>query len=229
MAFDEALKRKVRMKAAYRCCWCERFGMIEVHHIVSQAEGGPDDEENAAPLCPNCHELYGDNPKLRKRMRERRDWWFQVAAMKYPYEYETIRQSVEAVDKELIKSMHNPNSIGKLREALDRYVREMLNLLTPENAWETADLLVDAIPLDTGVLLPKSEVIAEGFCECGRDNCVGHRGRVYCYWSKDLPMWVIAKRLYWRCYDEIIVCPQCGQKHKRGHIGEPGLCGVANR
>lgn len=47
MAFNSVLKLRVRMKAAYRCCWCERFGMVEVHHIVPQAENGPDDEANA--------------------------------------------------------------------------------------------------------------------------------------------------------------------------------------
>ena len=228
MAFDESLKCKLRMKAAYRCCWCERFGMVEVHHIVPQAEEGPDDEENAAPLCPNCHELYGDNPKLRKRICEKRDWWFQVAAKKYPYQYEAVRQSIQAVDSELLAIGQDPDSIQRLRHALDAYVQEMLSLLRPENARETADLLMDAIPLDTGILLPKSHVVAEGFCSCAREHCAGHRDRVYCYWSKDLSPWVIAKRLYWRCYDEMVECPQCGHQHKRGHIGKDGVCRVAN-
>ena len=122
MAFDEALKRNVRLKAAYRCCWCERFGMIEVHHIVPQAEGGPDDEDNAAPLCPTCHELYGDNPRLRKRMRGRRDWWFQVAAKKYPYGNDEIRRSVEAVDAELLDAKDHPDSMRNLRLAIETYV-----------------------------------------------------------------------------------------------------------
>lgn len=71
------------MQAAFRCCICET-DEIEIHHIVPQADGGPDDEDNAAPLCPNCHERYGANPQKRKRIRERRDWWYRVAESRYP-------------------------------------------------------------------------------------------------------------------------------------------------
>lgn len=228
MAFDEVLKRRVRMKAAYRCCWCERFGMVEVHHIVPQADNGLDDEENAAPLCPNCHALYGDNPRLRKRIRERRNWWFRVAAKKYPFEYEEVRKSVETVDAELLAVGRDPDAIRKLRQALETYVQEMLNFISPGNARETADLLLNAIPLDTGALLPKAHITMEGFCACEREHCVGRRDRAYCYWSKDLSQWVIEKHLYWRCYDEIVECSKCGHQHKRGHIGKKGICGNAS-
>jgi 5-methylcytosine-specific restriction endonuclease McrA len=53
MAFTETLKLTVKRKAHFSCCLCHSLG-VEVHHIVPQAEGGPDTEDNAAPLCRRC-------------------------------------------------------------------------------------------------------------------------------------------------------------------------------
>jgi HNH endonuclease len=75
MAFSEAIKVSVRKKALCRCCICQE-PFVEIHHIVPQAEDGPDTEDNAAPLCSNCHDRYGDNPKKRKAIREFRDNWY---------------------------------------------------------------------------------------------------------------------------------------------------------
>jgi hypothetical protein len=81
MAFSESTKRQVKRKADLTCCWCrERCNKVEVHHIIPEAEGGPDDEDNAAPLCGACHDLYGGNPDLRKEIRLRRDQWFEICS-----------------------------------------------------------------------------------------------------------------------------------------------------
>ena len=55
---------------------CQERG-VEIHHIVPQASGGKDTEDNAAPLCPNCHSKYGANPEKRKIIREMRDSWYE--------------------------------------------------------------------------------------------------------------------------------------------------------
>ena len=73
--FSESTKVAVRRKAHLRCCLCHDIG-VEVHHILPQAEGGSDNPENAAPLCPSCHEKYGANPTKRKFIREARDVWY---------------------------------------------------------------------------------------------------------------------------------------------------------
>jgi hypothetical protein len=49
MAFTETLKLTVKRKAHFSCCLCHSLG-VEVHHIVPQAEGGPDTEDHAAPF-----------------------------------------------------------------------------------------------------------------------------------------------------------------------------------
>ena len=83
----------------------------------------------------------------------------------------------------------------------------------------------DVIILDSGYWIPKNEIVPEGTCRCERNNCVGSNEKVYCYFQKSLPAWVIATGLFWRCYDQIISCPRCSSPHKRGHIGRDDICG----
>ena len=56
---------------------CEKI-KVDVHHIIPQKDGGTDDIDNAAPLCGHCHDLYGDNPMMRKTIRGRRDLWYEL-------------------------------------------------------------------------------------------------------------------------------------------------------
>ena len=79
MAFPDSTKLVVKRKANFTCCWCQDIrNKVEVHHIIPEAAGGSDDENNAAPLCSNCHTLYGGNPDLRKEITARRDWWYET-------------------------------------------------------------------------------------------------------------------------------------------------------
>ena len=81
MPFPESVKEEAKRRAHYTCAWCqEKKDFIEVHHIVPQDEGGSDELDNAAPLCPGCHMLLGGNPDLRKQMWQRRDWWWEYCA-----------------------------------------------------------------------------------------------------------------------------------------------------
>ena len=82
MPFSEALKLTVKRKAAFRCCRCHEIG-IDIHHIVPEAEGGPDDIDNAAPLCQNCHARFGANPEKQKEIRQMRDFWYEVVEERY--------------------------------------------------------------------------------------------------------------------------------------------------
>jgi len=82
MAFTEALKTNIRKKAHLACCLCKSIG-VEIHHIVPQEEKGRDTEDNAAPLCPSCHETYGANPQKRKFIREARDHWYEICEKRF--------------------------------------------------------------------------------------------------------------------------------------------------
>jgi HNH endonuclease len=82
MAFSESVKKNVKRKAHFMCCLCKSID-IEVHHIIPQEEKGPDSEDNAAPLCPSCHETYGGNPRKRKLIRDAKKLWLEICEKKY--------------------------------------------------------------------------------------------------------------------------------------------------
>ena len=78
MPFSQRTKERVRKQAWFACCICKKISMsLETHHIVPQKDGGPDTEDNAAPLCASCHGSYGGNPDLRSQIRTRRDHWYE--------------------------------------------------------------------------------------------------------------------------------------------------------
>jgi hypothetical protein len=79
MPFIDSTRMSVKRKADFTCCWCQdRKNKVEVHHIVPEADNGSGEEDNAAPLCGNCHALLGNNPDLRKEIKGRRDLWYET-------------------------------------------------------------------------------------------------------------------------------------------------------
>ncbi|MBI5046598.1 HNH endonuclease, partial [Candidatus Micrarchaeota archaeon] len=81
MSFNETIKLQIKHQAAFQCCRCHDIG-VEVHHILPEAEGGPDEFDNGAPLCPSCHSNFGGNPDKRKEIRQMRDFWYAVVKEK---------------------------------------------------------------------------------------------------------------------------------------------------
>jgi hypothetical protein len=134
MAFTETLKAKIRRKAHLACCLCKAIG-VEVHHIVPQEEGGPDTEDNAAPLCPSCHEIYGANPQKRKFIREARDLWFEICARRYAPDadrldeiknllhntvsYEDFQSFKEELFEQIRQDVDTPRDEAEILAALD--------------------------------------------------------------------------------------------------------------
>lgn len=94
MPFSDDLKLAIKKRADFTCCWClDRRQIVEIHHIVPQAQDGPNTEDNAAPLCGSCHSLYGDNPRLRKEMRARRDQWYTQCETRLIFAWPTVPAS----------------------------------------------------------------------------------------------------------------------------------------
>ena len=118
MAFSEKLKISVRRRAHGACCICRGVG-VEVHHIVPQEDDGPDTEENAAPLCPSCHEMYGANSTKRKLIREMRDIWYELCEKRYASEAQLseIRQLLAST---------------VTKDAFDDFTRQVLAQLSGE-------------------------------------------------------------------------------------------------
>ena len=79
MPFPKRIREEVRTQAHFSCCVCQQPSLsVEVHHIIPEAQGGPDTKANAAPLCPSCHADFGDNAKKRRAIKQRRDFWYQL-------------------------------------------------------------------------------------------------------------------------------------------------------
>ena len=215
MPFSEELKLSVRKRAAFRCCVCQKIP-VEVHHIIPQEYGGSDEDDNAAPLCPTCHTIHGGNPDWRKKITEMRDYWYLVASVLYPTPNSIISNQL---NQALID-----RSAMDIKEFLSKYVLSLIETTNNKRLPNLTEAFLNGIQLDNGIFTPLKDLVAEGPCTCERDACVGHNRRVYCYFTKNLNQWVITKGLYWRCYDEIVVCPRCFLEHARGHIGKNGIC-----
>lgn len=94
MGFSEELKVRIRKNAHHACCLCKSLG-VEIHHIVPEKDGGPDTEDNAAPLCPSCHETYGGNPEKRKFLREARDFWYEICEKRFTADNNLLKEISE--------------------------------------------------------------------------------------------------------------------------------------
>lgn len=112
MPFSETQKLRTRRRAHFRCCMCQA-NVVEVHHIIPQVEGGDDSDENAAPLCPTCHDIYGANPVHRKRIREMRDLWYELCDKRYTGEDSRLDDMQEFLETLASKSDLN-DAINRL-------------------------------------------------------------------------------------------------------------------
>lgn len=121
MAFTEVLKATIRKRAHFMCCVCKAIG-VEVHHIIPQEERGPDSEDNAAPLCPACHETYGANPRKRKFIREARDHWYEICEKRF------------VSDQNLLEEIKQLISNTVSREDLHVFKKEVISLLRPQSS-----------------------------------------------------------------------------------------------
>jgi hypothetical protein len=61
MPFSNEVRIDALTKSRRCCCVCHKFcgRDINVHHIIQEANGGPNTTENAIPLCMECHSEAG--------------------------------------------------------------------------------------------------------------------------------------------------------------------------
>lgn len=143
MAFLPGIKLKVKHLAAFRCCRCQSIG-IEVHHIIPQEEDGPDTLDNAAPLCPNCHDYFGANPVKRKEIAEMRDWWYQQVKLQYKgQDFQQLEQINERVKSLTESDAERTQEMKELKEILKGMANQAIEDTTPKTAAITASLITD--------------------------------------------------------------------------------------
>ncbi len=88
MPFPKKIKEEVLVASARYCCVCRRYkGLkVQIHHIISEKEGGPDTFDNAILLCLDCHTDSGHyNPEhpmgtkfSPEELRKQRDSWYEI-------------------------------------------------------------------------------------------------------------------------------------------------------
>lgn len=223
-----------------RCWWCKeplRLAEATVDHVLPESLLDDEDRreailveyglpkdfningyENWLPCHNHCNQSKGNNPPafvpgnkaiitgLQRRAAEAERIAREVSSN--ATKDKVFKTVFAALERQAI-SMHD---LGDFWEAF---------LADPTQAGVPDDFIV----LDSGYWIRKDQIVRQGTCCCERDTCVGRNDKVYCYFPSSLPPWVIEKGLFWRCYDEVVVCPRCSRQHKRGHIDRNGVCG----
>jgi hypothetical protein len=87
MSFPQAVKEKAMLACERHCCICReaKWTKIECHHIVPEADGGPNTFDNCIPLCFDCHaEVGGYNLRHPRgtrytagELQKLRDRWYE--------------------------------------------------------------------------------------------------------------------------------------------------------
>lgn len=140
MSFSEKIKKEVKEKSAFRCCRCQDIG-IDIHHIVPEKDGGNDDFSNAAPLCQNCHDQFGDNESKRKEIIQMRDWWYGQCEKLYSKQDTTL---FSLIDKKL-EEIKNGQAAGvdELKEVLKKISDKAINNISAKTANTAASAIIN--------------------------------------------------------------------------------------
>jgi hypothetical protein len=88
MPFSPDVKARMFTRCVRHCCLCRKQcgTNIEAAHIIDEAAGGSNDEQNGIPLCFDCHQEIGayrdSHPKGNKfspdELRSRRDAVYEL-------------------------------------------------------------------------------------------------------------------------------------------------------
>lgn len=140
MSFSESIKLGVKKKAMFRCCRCQNIG-IDVHHIIPEKDHGPDTFDNAAPLCQNCHDQFGDNPVKRKEITQMRNHWYETVEKMYPNQSNVPLQEINEQLKQI--QINNQSDLSELKSMLRDVSDKVIDNITPGTATVTASGIVN--------------------------------------------------------------------------------------
>lgn len=158
MPFSEQTKLEVKQKAAFRCCRCQSIG-VDVHHIIPEEHDGSNEIGNAAPLCPSCHDYFGDNPRKRKEITQMRDWWYEKVAQSpnMGLGLDTIRQ----IDEKVNSILKHQTDVSELKSILKPIADRLIGEMTVGTASSTASGIVNTVGASYGTRL--GEQVYTGF------------------------------------------------------------------
>lgn len=181
------------VKCGRRCCICRRFRptKLQVHHIIEQAQGGTDDEDNLIVTCFSCHtDIHTKVPFARR---------FSVGELK---------DHREAVIRMVTEGKLPLGDTDDTDEVIARVVQQMRAVENP-----TIELLPEAVEVLTKAV--KSEGGMQGMFNfvkhqmgfsllvAGVDQFDFHAHRLQARYKKALEQLLQCKLVAWRC-DEIL-------------------------
>jgi HNH endonuclease len=125
VAIPKAVRDALLVESKHRCTVCSEK-CFEIHHIVEQAEGGTDNEDNLIVLCPNCHQhrYHRSGEFTRDQLR------LYKAKLKESNEIE--RRLL--LNLEEIRSHIGDTSSPDLQQQLEDEMSESLKLITPDRS-----------------------------------------------------------------------------------------------
>ena len=126
MPFPPDVKENALVACGRCCVICHKFcGIkIEVHHIREEADGGPNTEENAIPLCFDCHADMRSydykHPKGNKYTetelkRHRNNWYEKIKGNIGVANRETVVETDKQVYQQLVTVLPWDGSLGFIR------------------------------------------------------------------------------------------------------------------
>jgi len=128
MPFSDKIREEVLKKSHMTCCVCRSHPAIHVHHIKPQKDGGLDTEDNAAPLCPNCHDTYGANPEKRRFITRNRDDWYEMCENQSPANAEQIQEMLDKFGKYVATKEDVQQAVWYLEERVQNIMSEPLSI-----------------------------------------------------------------------------------------------------
>jgi len=125
MPFDSDTKSRMFTRCGRLCCLCLRQcgTNIEAAHIIDEATGGSNEEDNGIPLCFDCHQevgAYNDkhprgNKFGPKELRGRRDRVYQLVESGMIYSPTPAKvRNPGVMDRSAKKKRQAPNRKSKL-------------------------------------------------------------------------------------------------------------------
>lgn len=150
MSFPRDVKVEALTKSRRCCCICEEFAGLytNVHHIVQEADGGPNAIENAIVLCLRCHGEVGHynsrhpigNSYTPAELKLQRDHWWAVCERNPTTQLPKLPISVSPDALELVSDGWRTNNVLTVHNKADavyydvwiRVALELTNILTSE-------------------------------------------------------------------------------------------------
>jgi hypothetical protein len=141
MPFSKKIQKNALIKSHRRCSVCHEFAgrAVNVHHIIQEADGGPNTIDNAIVLCLRCHSEAGHyNPRhpigikySPEELRQHRDKWIKLCESNPP---PTVTAIADVLWKRIYTSqdLHKYALLFKLKNNTEKTINNWkINLCFP--------------------------------------------------------------------------------------------------